>query len=320
MKAPKLHPRIRPVITALLLLATVGLATIVFPNPTKLANLLRPVRLSNILPSPQPTPPPPTVEAIGAAIKLIREERELPAMAENVTLQKLARLLALEIEDQGVLAQPESADDVLRTLTPNPPRRLETLLWFVPDATAFDAYTQLSSASSVLDSRLRSFGAASRQAQVEGQEGWIVIVTLSSSFSSTVASPPPQAPSGSRPTFTGQDLWAAVQNYRQAHNLPLFSLSTELCTVASIRVNQLLELGKLDNHAGFQPLADQFFKDNTGWSAINENIAAGYQTAVQTVEWGWDQSLGHQALIQSREFPKACAAANSGFSVLVTGR
>jgi uncharacterized protein YkwD len=111
-----------------------------------------------------------------------------------------------------------------------------------------------------------------------------------------------------------------VQNYRRAQQLPLFEQSNELCTVASIRVNELLELGKLDNHDGFDARADQFFERNPGWSSINENIASGYETAVQVVEWGWDQSLGHQALIKSREYPKACAAANSGFSVLITGK
>jgi uncharacterized protein YkwD len=322
MKRITLAQRLKLPLTLLLILGSIMLAR-QLPLAVwaeRFTTLLQPGRLVQIIPRPSPLLPAPTVAEVYAALIEIRREQELPEMAENVTLQKLTRLLALEIEDSGELRSPDTTSDLLKTLTPNPPRRIETKLWFVPDGAAIDMKEQLGSASAVLDKQIRSFGAATRSAQLSGQKGTILVVALSTPFSSTVASPPPRPPGAQRATFTGQDLWTAVQNYRSAHQLPLFAMSTELCTVASIRVNQLLELGKLDNHAGFQPLSDEFFKEHSGWTAINENIAAGYQSAVQTVEWGWDQSLGHQALIQSREFPKACAAANSGFSVLVTGR
>lgn len=257
------------------------------------------------------------------AVQSVRTSHELKTLSENTTLDKLARLTALEAEEQGTLDVPETTGEVLRSLTPTPPENVEIIILFVPTiGTTPNLEEQLASSSAILQKNTLYIGIATRSATIEKTNGTLAAIALSSNFSTRAPQPLIQTNTqkSSRPTFTGQDLWKAVQNYRNSHSLPAFEQSNELCTVASIRVNELLELGKLDNHDGFKRRSDEFFERNPGWTSINENIAAGYQTAVQTVEWGWDQSLGHQALIQSREFPKACAAANSGFSVLVTGK
>lgn len=273
--------------------------------------------ITQMLPQPSPTPSPPRTDEVAAAIQRIRTENDLHTFEENIILQKLARLLTLEAEDSGSLSQSENTGDILRTLSPTTPRSLESAIFFIPVGSSFDPYAELQNNSAVLESDYRHFGVATRSAQFEGEAGTMLAISFSTPFQRAVAPAPKTA---AKPTFTGQDLWQAVQNYRKAHLLPEFQMSSELCTVASIRVNELLELGKLDNHEGFQPQSDAFFERHPQWTAINENLAAGYPSAVQTVEWGWDQSLGHQALIKSRDFPYACTAANSGFSVLITGK
>ncbi len=301
----------------------VGAASWHFAAVRPAALLNRTVQIIRQLPTAASPSPinvlPPTEATIAAALQTKRVNHNLATLTANTTLTKLSRLLTLEAEDNKSLDSPLSTKELLLSLSPNQPRQIDTRLWFVPASTAVDWAAQLASDSAVLNPDYRHFGIATRSAALAGEPGTIVLLTLSTPFNSVVASPAPRA-TAATPTFTGQDLWQAVQNYRQAHNLPLFTQNNELCTVASIRVNELLELGKLDNHAGFQPQVDAFFAAHPNWRDINENLAAGYQTAVQTVEWGWDQSLGHQALIQSREFPQACAAANRGFAVLITGR
>jgi uncharacterized protein YkwD len=250
----------------------------------------------------------------------VRVNNTLKPLTENTVLSKLARLTALEAEEQGTLDVPDNTATLLRSLTPTPPEKVEIIILFAPSiGVTPNLEEQLASSSGMLNKSMLYIGIATRSATFDNVSGTLAAIAVSSGFSTRA--PQPQTNSGAtRPTFTGQDLWKAVQNYRSAHGLFVFEQSNELCTVASIRVNELLELGKLDNHDGFKRRSDEFFERNPGWTAINENIAAGYQTAVQTVEWGWDQSLGHQALIQSKEYPKACAAANSGFSVLITGK
>ncbi len=262
-------------------------------------------------------------EEIRAEVDTLRAEQEVATLSAHVTLEKFSRLVSLEIEDQQDLAL-TNTQEILQSIASRPPQKVEILSLFAPSVGEFDIGAELAEEDVLYREDLTSVGIAARTATLRSIPGTIITIALSSDFPETVepvSQPTTQRTTGiTPPTFTGEDLWTAVQNYRRAHNLPEFAMSTELCTVASIRLNEQLELGRLDNHDGFQARSDQFFKDNPNWTNINENLAAGYQTAVQTVEWGWDQSLGHKALIQSREYPKACTAANRGFAVLITGK
>ena len=289
-------------------------------------NRALPAQLSShffLSPTPQPKMFSFSETELFEAVNQVRSETGEPELKTNLTLSKLARLTALEIEDSQKLEIPESLPDLAKSLTPTPVRLLQALVVFSPHDRQITFASSLD-ASTLSNAQLTLVGVATRSATFVYEStpltGTLGVIIVSSNFSTAIPQPQITSSKPQESPFTGQELWDAVQNYRQSHALPLFQKSNELCTVASIRVNQLLELGKLDNHAGFTPLSEQFFKDHPDWSAINENIAAGYQSGVQTVEWGWDQSLGHQALIQSREFPLACAAANYGFSVLVTGK
>ncbi len=250
-----------------------------------------------------------------------RQENKLPPLVENTTLTKTARLATLEVEDNNSLDESVDYESLLKAVSLDKPPEIETLTVFVTGFGDFSQAMDLEKSKLLSDQTFTQVGVATRQANLQEVEGIIIVITTSPSFTQPdIQTSTQQSATTKQPTYTGQDLWLAVQNYRRAHQLPLLEQSNELCTVASIRVNELLELGKLDNHDGFDARADQFFERNPGWTSINENIASGYETAVQVVEWGWDQSLGHQALIQSREYPKGCAAANAGFAVLITGK
>lgn len=282
--------------------------------------------------------------ALLQAINQRRQEKQLTPLKNNSVLQKLANLSALEIEDQNSLQAPLNLNDWLAGYSTTQPPNLEFFSALVDSQSSVqqilsDAEHNPNQESPTdqpfwLTNKIANLAVTTREAQLNNQSGILIVMIGSADFSDPNAKTTQTAQSSSTEAnktvevnsseststnFTGQDLWQAVQNYRQAHQLFAFVQANELCTVASIRLNEQIELGKLDNHDGFDNRAEQFFADHPEWIALNENLAAGYQNAVQTVEWGWDNSLGHQALIKSQDYPYACTAAGYGFAVLITG-
>lgn len=124
-----------------------------------------------------------------------------------------------------------------------------------------------------------------------------------------------QPPSAKTPEFTGVELFAAVNAARKSHGVGELNQKNELCTVASIRLNQQLELGKLDNHAGFNAVLEKY-KDQLPYNRIAENLAEGYNSAAETVT-AWEGSPGHAVLLKDGSFVWGCTAANHGFAVLI---
>jgi uncharacterized protein YkwD len=248
----------------------------------------------------------------------------LPELQTNTSLEKAARLLSLEMEDSQTMEIPENVRPFLSAVSTSLPPEIETFAVFLTGLGNLDQGESLASSSALSSRKFTEVGISQRTATFEETRGTLVVVMASPPFANTYeksgSEAKPPTVSAQPPTYTGQDLWMAVQNYRRAHSLFEFKQANELCTVASIRVNELIELGRLDNHDGFGPRADEFFERNPDWTAINENLASGYDTAIQAVEWGWDQSLGHQALLKSTEYPYACTAANQGYAVLITGK
>lgn len=264
-----------------------------------------------------------SADAILQAIQNQRAPADLAPVHANTTLEKTARLATLEIEDsQDIQMQPDY-QTLLNAVSLTTPPEVESLTFFLTGLGEIASVLNESQAQLLTDANFTQVGIATRSATIDNQSGIIVVILASPDFREEPAqdaNTPTTRNQVASPSYTGQDLWTAVQNYRRAHQLSPFEQSNELCTVASIRLNEQLELGKLDNHDGFDQRAEDFFQKNPGWTSLNENLASGYDTAVQTVEWGWDQSLGHQALIKSQDYPYACAAANAGFAVLITGK
>lgn len=117
----------------------------------------------------------------------------------------------------------------------------------------------------------------------------------------------------------GPDLWEAVNKRRLERGVGSLTRKDELCTIASIRLNQLLELNKLDGHAGFSPVLK---RDDLKWISekynLSEYLAQGYNTPLETVN-AWEGTLGHKSLLQGGEYVWGCVYAQNTFSVAIVG-
>jgi hypothetical protein len=121
-------------------------------------------------------------------------------------------------------------------------------------------------------------------------------------------------------TWGGPELWTAINEKRVEYGVNPLENRTELCTIASIRLNELLELGKLDNHEGFSSLREE--RKDLDWifdkySTIAEFLAVGGKTPDETVSL-WDNTLGHKKLLTGGEYVWGCVYAQNTFSVAIT--
>ncbi len=118
----------------------------------------------------------------------------------------------------------------------------------------------------------------------------------------------------------GPELWEAVNKKRIEYGVNPLRKSDELCTIASIRLNELLQLGKLDGHEGFGNMTDR--RSDLKWifdkySTIAEFLAYGGLTPSETVGL-WDNTLGHKKLLNGGEFVWGCIYAQNTFAVAIT--
>lgn len=135
------------------------------------------------------------------------------------------------------------------------------------------------------------------------------------------ASPaPPVQQSLPRVTFSGPELWEAVNKRRVENGVGTLGRNDELCSLASYRLNQLLERGSLDNHAGFIELGQNesspyywLFKKYNIWEFI---IYLPSGTAEDAVD-GWENTLGHKTLLDGGQFTIGCTYAQNGFGVAI---
>jgi len=118
----------------------------------------------------------------------------------------------------------------------------------------------------------------------------------------------------------GPDLWEAVNIKRVQLGVNPLNTKSELCTIASIRLNELLELGKLDNHEGFSNMPER--RPDLKWifenySTVAEFLALGGKSAEETVSL-WENSLGHKKLLDGGEYVWGCIYAQNTFAVAIT--
>ncbi len=246
----------------------------------------------------------------------LRQKNQLKSLESNSKLDQVARLATLSLADDlknensinlkqlaAVANYPYSTIAYLAAINPLPLVRPPTDLWINDPP------------KELLDPDFTQIGTHQFRTTIENQDQLITIVILAtpaiSSPTQTYTSPK------TLNYYTGVELWTEIQKYRVEHGVPQFRQDNTLCTIASIRVNQLLELGKLDNHDGFTPLVKRFREEGKlTHTNIAENILSGYPTAKEAVS-AWDSSLGHQALMRDGSYVFACAAANQGFAVLI---
>lgn len=138
-------------------------------------------------------------------------------------------------------------------------------------------------------------------------------------------SPSPTPSEEREPTFVsaswgGPELWQAVNDKRTQLGVNPLSQRDELCTIASIRLNQLLDLGGLDGHEGFSKLEEE--RPDLEWiferySTLAEFLAVGGQTPEDTVSL-WENTLGHRKLLDGGEYVWGCIYAQNTFAVAIT--
>lgn len=124
--------------------------------------------------------------------------------------------------------------------------------------------------------------------------------------------------SAATPTFnyTGDGIFKIINEYRRGANVGELSLDPNLCYLASRRLGELLNLGKLDAHQGFIDFdpANKFKYERVG-----EDLAYGYPSARAVVE-AWETSPGHNLVLRDPVNTLGCVAANAGFAVFIAGR
>ena len=130
---------------------------------------------------------------------------------------------------------------------------------------------------------------------------------------------PPKAVSP-QVSWGGPELWAAVNKRRTELGVNPLSQKDELCTIASIRLNELLDLGKLDGHVGFSNLEER--RADLKWifdkySNMAEFLAVGGKTPEETVSL-WENTLGHKKLLTGGEYVWGCIYAQNTFAVAIT--
>jgi len=144
-------------------------------------------------------------------------------------------------------------------------------------------------------------------------------------ISSTIPSPTPIVierpvyPKKSTPSFGGPELWEAVNKRRTELGVNPLSSRSELCTIASIRLNELLEIGSLDAHEGFSNMPER--REDLRWIFetynLTEFLIQGAGTAEEAVS-SWENTLGHSKLLTGGEYVWGCIYAQSGFGVAIT--
>ncbi|OGM14973.1 hypothetical protein A3A76_05535 [Candidatus Woesebacteria bacterium RIFCSPLOWO2_01_FULL_39_23] len=118
----------------------------------------------------------------------------------------------------------------------------------------------------------------------------------------------------------GPQLWEAVNKRRTEFGVNPLRLREEICTLASIRLNELLTLGKLDAHQGFTNLAER--RPDLKWifdefAVMAEFLAVGGKTPQETVGL-WENTLGHKQLLTGGEYVWGCIYSQSTFAVAIT--
>ncbi len=116
--------------------------------------------------------------------------------------------------------------------------------------------------------------------------------------------------------YTGDEVFRLINEVRRQSNVGELSLDPNLCYLASYRLSQLLERGKLDAHEGFINFDPT---DKFKYQRVGENLAYGYNSAGGVVD-AWEKSPGHKLTLKDPVNTLGCVATNQGFAVFIAGR
>ena len=97
---------------------------------------------------------------------------------------------------------------------------------------------------------------------------------------------------------TNEELFGALNTYRELHGVPALQMNDDLCRFAELRIKQLIDLGRLDSHKGFKEYLDseENWKNLPGLISIGENNSIGYRlTGTHLIEWIFDADEEHRS-------------------------
>ena len=179
------HPSVirwRLLISTLIFMAIVAYA--------KMHNLLPTVSLPLDPVSFQQSQTPPSTENIDpqAVIDYLnkrRQENDLPAVKENTTLSKTARLATLEVEDNNSLDTEINYGELLQAVSLKKPPKIESLAVFVTGFGNFKQAEGLEKSKLLSDGEFTQIGVATRQATIQDEPGIIIVITASPDFRET---------------------------------------------------------------------------------------------------------------------------------------
>ncbi|MDP3917615.1 MAG: hypothetical protein Q8Q30_00350 [Candidatus Woesebacteria bacterium] len=181
--------------------------------------------------------------------------------------------------------------------------------------------------SSVILAFLMIYSAGYKIGYDNSQTEIIDLLTLQKNSAATIekgetvivyVTPKPAPVAKTYPKWGGPELWEVVNKRRVEFGVNPMSIREELCTIASIRLNQLLELGKLDGHEGFGKLPEE--RADVKWIfekyTLSEFLVSGAKNPTDAVSL-WENTLGHKKLLSGGEYSWGCIYAQSGFGVAI---
>lgn len=119
-------------------------------------------------------------------------------------------------------------------------------------------------------------------------------------------------------TWGGPQLWDAVNKARVTNGVNPLAVKEEICTIASIRLNQLLALGILDGHKGFSSMPTD--RPDLKWIFdkynLSEFLVSGASSPQNAVDL-WTNTLGHKELLTGGQYVWGCVYAQNGFGVAI---
>jgi uncharacterized protein YkwD len=168
---------------------------------------------------------------------------------------------------------------------------------------------------------VRGYGFGKNDTEVVFQKLLADKVSSTTSTTKPVSSANPTGKPAAQPvkiTWGGLQLWDAVNKRRTELGVNPLSTKEEVCTIASIRLNQLLELGKLDGHVGFSNLPEA--RPDLKWIFekynLSEFLVSGATSAQEAVSL-WENTLGHKELLTGGQYVWGCTYAQAGFGVAI---
>jgi uncharacterized protein YkwD len=129
---------------------------------------------------------------------------------------------------------------------------------------------------------------------------------------------PATSPVPSQGSVISNDLNSTVNAYRAANGRNALTVHATLCRIAVTRVNQMVQAGSLDNHAGFQAQSES----QKEFLHVGEILQyrSPQESPTYLVYTGWAGSAQHNPLLLDPGWTHGCGSISGLFAVFIFGR